>query len=523
LNARGDTENGFKKFAEAQAVFEQLHAAGATDPDVTYGLALVLYSQGFTALGGGGRGTPEQLQQAADLLKPVVAQKDSPAAARILYANALNVGSHFKKSKEDGVQQCEEALAVLKGLGALELTDLSAASSYADTADSEARHLMSLGRIDEAQKLEQEVYDLTEKLLRLRPNDLHALADRYYAGDLLSILALRRFDFDPAADYARRSVHGGEDYVRFDPSDLQSWGFWIRGLTQVADVEVERGAIGSALGSLHTATALAQDPRRPSSLGPLLFGTWNYIAILEGGRGQHAAAEQALQEALRGNEEAVARYAADDVRRQIFAHAEQFWRSRLRLLERDYKGALDGTTSLVATLDRIKIPEGNSNARRAMDRSMRQMLSTATAAALALDRGAEAETYARRWLTVPADPNSEDAGQDELARGNVSLAHALALQGRFDEARATLAPGFERFATQARAGGAGVTFARDYATALYVSALAQGTDAAATPKREAALAEAARLIAALPAEAREFGAVRWLNEKIATARGSRPG
>jgi hypothetical protein len=53
--------------------------------------------------------------------------------------------------------------------------------------------------------------------------------------------------------------------------------------------------------------------------------------------------------------------------------------------------------------------------------------------------------------------------------------------------------------------------------------LAQGTDAAATPKREAALAEAARLIAALPAEAREFGAVRWLNEKIATARGSRPG
>jgi hypothetical protein len=151
------------------------------------------------------------------------------------------------------------------------------------------------------------------------------------------------------------------------------------------------------------------------------------------------------------------------------------------------------------------------------------MLSTATAAALALDRGAEAETYARRWLTVPADPNSEDAGQDELARGNVSLAHALALQGRFDEARATLAPGFERFATQARAGGAGVTFARDYVTALYVSALAQGTDAAATPKREAALAEAARLIAALPAEAREFGAVRWLNEKIATARGSRPG
>ncbi len=55
---------------------------------------------------------------------------------------------------------CEEARKILAGLGALDLTDLSAASAYGDVSDSEARHALVLGRLDDAERLEQEVYKL---------------------------------------------------------------------------------------------------------------------------------------------------------------------------------------------------------------------------------------------------------------------------------------------------------------------------------------------------------------------------
>jgi hypothetical protein len=42
----------------------------------------------------------------------------------------LNVSSHFRKNKEEAVAVCEEARTVLAGLGALELKDLNAASTY---------------------------------------------------------------------------------------------------------------------------------------------------------------------------------------------------------------------------------------------------------------------------------------------------------------------------------------------------------------------------------------------------------
>ena len=58
---------------------------------------------------------------------------------KILYADILNHSSHGAPDKEQGIAMCEEARAVLAEMGALELKDLTAASVYADTADSQAR------------------------------------------------------------------------------------------------------------------------------------------------------------------------------------------------------------------------------------------------------------------------------------------------------------------------------------------------------------------------------------------------
>jgi hypothetical protein len=134
LNARGEYDTAYKLFDEAQSVFERLRAAGDDSVDVTYGLALTLFSKGADVVGGG-RGTPAELQQAADLLRPLAYAAQSPRQVRQTYADTLNILSHTQ-DKATAVATCEEARKVLVGLGALDLSNLDAAAGYADTSDS---------------------------------------------------------------------------------------------------------------------------------------------------------------------------------------------------------------------------------------------------------------------------------------------------------------------------------------------------------------------------------------------------
>src|SRR6185369_23658 len=127
-----------------------------------------------------------------------------------------------------------------------------------DVADSEARHLTSLGRLDEAQKLEREVYDVAEKVLVQRPSDMRSLSNRFFAANLLGTLAERRYDDATAADYAKRAAQAGEDYVRFNPADLTTWSWWVTGLEQVAQLQFERGDVTGALAADCSGTGAAR-------------------------------------------------------------------------------------------------------------------------------------------------------------------------------------------------------------------------------------------------------------------------
>jgi hypothetical protein len=228
LSARGEIDTAYKLFGEAQSVFEKLRASGDTGEAATYGLALALFNQGTTVTWGG-RGTAAQLAQAADLLRPLAHAPNASRQSRQAYADTLNILSHTQ-DKEAGVASCDEARQILVGLGALDYSDLNASAAYADTADSEARHLTSLGRLDEAQKLEGEVYDVAEKVLVQRPSDMRSLSNRFFAASLLGTLAERRHDDATAADYARRPRAGR-------PAAIRAW----RGDQRARDVSVDHG------------------------------------------------------------------------------------------------------------------------------------------------------------------------------------------------------------------------------------------------------------------------------------------
>jgi hypothetical protein len=107
------------------------------------------------------------------------------------------------------------------------------------------------------------------------------------------------------------------------------------------------------------------------------------------------------------------------------------------------------------------------------------------------------------------------------AETRVGLAHALAKQGRLAEALEVLDPALTRTRAQWQAGARDTRFQRNFAHALYVSAIAQPAGPAAQLQRQAALAEAASVLAALSAEARQSSDIRVLSEWIARLRESR--
>ncbi len=520
-NGSGALDASRKSFTEARNVFQKQYDAGDHGEAVTIGLALANYDLGTGGnSGGANRSDANLLNKAADLLRPLAHSRAGSRQAKLLYANTLNFLSHTEADRKRSVAICDEARDILKGLGALNLTDLDAAAAYADVADSEARHVVDLDRIEEAQKLEQQVFDLAEKVLAQRPNDLRSLGNRYYAAQLLGSLASRKHDAVGAVDYANRAEQAGEDLVRFNPADLASWQFWTGGKGQLGDVQLEQGRVAQSMATMRAALALEQDPRRPSSLGPVVWNRWGTLAALQARAGDQAAAEKSLQSFVRDRNELIGTFQPGDPRRDVLAAGEQLLRSRLQYFQGDREESLANASAVADAIGKVAVPEQNRSAILLRDNFLRAALRTAAFSALLRGHGVQAEVLARRWLAVPADPNSYADPLDETSRALAAIAHALVLQSRSADALMVLQPALDYYRAQEQAGAQETSFRSAYAYALYVSALAQPIGHA---QRDAALDAAAKLIESVSEEARNLADMRELGALIAAARASKGG
>ena len=517
LNAAGKADVGGKNLDVARAVFEQLRADGDRSENVAYGLALALFEQGsgIVSSGGAAASDPKQLQQAADLLKPLVYGPNPPRRVRQLYGDTLNYLSHTQPL-EQGVATCEEARKVLAGIGALDLSDLNAASSYADTADSQARYHMGLNQVDAAQKLEQQVYDLAEKVLAQRPNDQHSLLNRVLAADVLSSVAQRRHDDATAADYARREVQAAQDLVRFDPSNLDSWRYWTIGLRQVADLQFDRGEIANGIATMQSLLALKQDKRLTASLGPTVAFQWIGFAFWQANSGGAAPAAQSMKSYAHDVGEFMAPLKADDPKRALAAITVRGFNSVLQLYTGDPQAALTTTTAAISSVDGVKVPENDNVALNMQRLSLRTYLMRGAAAAIMLGRYPQAEALSRRALNLPRPPFSNDDPRDASSSSAAVLAHALAMQGRNDEARKTLQPALAYYHEQQQAGAHDTFFRHDFAYALYVNAIAQPAGAS---ERATDLKEATAQINGASVEAQKLADMRYVSGLIAAERG----
>lgn len=519
LFGSGDMKGAYAHFDEGESIFATLRESGDRGEATTYGLALALYYQGQAVVGGGiGRGTAKQLKDAADLLRPLVYAPNASRRVRQLYAQDLDYLSHALPPAQ-GVATCDEGRKVLVGLGALDLSDLDATSEYADTADSEARELVTLGRTDQAQQLEQQVYDLAEKIIARRPGDLHAMQDRAWAAGLLSDLAKYRHDDVARAEFARRAAQAGEDEVRFNSSNLQAWWRWSLGFQFIAESQFDSGEITQSITTRRQLLALEQDKRLPSSLGPVVWYQWIALANDQAEIGDAAAAAQSLKGYTRDVAQYAANFAADDPRTKIIAEGPTVLDAGLQLLQGNARSALASATGVTERIASVTYSRDDINSRLLQQNMLSADLYIAASAAIRLERYAQAEALARRLLAIAPDPISSAAdSQHKKSVAQSMLAHAIAGQNRPGEARTTLQPALDWYRKQLAAGAHETQFREDFAYALYVDAIAQPADPAGRKQHDADLAQAAGLIAGASTEAQKMADMKYVASLIAAAR-----
>jgi tetratricopeptide (TPR) repeat protein len=301
--------------------------------------------------------------------------------------------------------------------------------------------------------------------------------------------------------------------VRFNPSDLGSWGSWIDGKTQVAHLLVEQGRISEAIAVLQSAVELQHDSRAPRELLAEMWGTFMTLAELQASAGQESQARESFEHAMLAAEAFVSRFPEGGELWRVGQAFPDVAHARLALALGEDARVLEHTRAATARLKDLE--DVTLLVRHSF---MRSALAYSTEAALRLGYYAEAEAAARERLETPVRTGAIDPG-DLHAETRIGLAHAIAMQGRLAEARELLAPDLARYREIRQQGAGGIRFHRNFAHALYVSAITQPEDEAGRTRRAAALAEAAGLLAGFTAEAHGHPQSRALSAWIAAAGG----
>ena len=512
LAAQGDEEAAEESFDRALALFESLQSDPAYAAQARFGLGLALFTRHYTAWRPATL-AEEDMARAAGLLRPLAYAPDATRQARLVYAELLTFQSWIQRDRDDetSIASCDEARELLAGLGALDFSDLGAASAYAGATDTQSRHALAFGRVEEATELSQIAYDMTERVLAQRPGDLRALQNRVDAANMLSNLAQRRYDLDAAALFAARVEQAGEELVRFNPSDLSAWRSWSGGKLEVAYLLAEQGRLSDAIAVVQSAVALKQDGRAPGELFAELWRPYLVLAELQASAGQASRARESFEQSMRATDIVMSRFPVGS----DFGRVVQAWpdvaHAQLELALGEDARVLEHTSAAIAVLRDVE--DVTLLLRHTL---MRSALAYSTDAALRLGRYAEAEAAARERLETPVRTGAIDPG-DLHAETRIGLAHAVAMQGQVSEARELLAPELARYHEIRQQGASGIRFHRNFAHALYVSAITQPDDEAGRVRRVAALAEAADLLAGLPAESHGHPQSRSLVAWIAAA------
>jgi tRNA A-37 threonylcarbamoyl transferase component Bud32 len=498
MSRQGDFQTALPMAKEVVDTLEKFRKQGDQSDGTIFAMGLALEAEsGVYMAQGGFMAASGSMQQGVDLLRPFATSAEGSRRVKLQYANLLNYLSHAIPL-EQGVAMCEEALHILAGLGALDFSDLSAASAWADVADSEAREALDLGRLDDAERLEKQVGELAAGVVAKRPGDLRAKLDLFYSPDLLSRIEKKRFHDAEALKLAIQSQQAAEEYLKFNPSDTIGWMSKIEADLATVQLLHSLGWISEALQSARAALQMDGDHNN-ATIPPGVL--WAQVAILEAQRGNRGSADQALQEVRRSFDifASVNRLAKTDS--DGYAEELKNFERQVRLASGEDEMVYAQANQALPRLEKLRPSTTDLSATNFLLFNMQVTLDQAAQAALHLGRYADAETAAR---ALSAAPPSTVGSEDYAVWGQVLLAQALVGQSRKAEALKTLEPALAKYQELQTQGASYVQFRQHFARALYVQSLAEPADSGGLARRREELDRAASLLQGMTDEAKQL-------------------
>jgi tetratricopeptide (TPR) repeat protein len=509
----GDAEAAVKLADEAGVIFEQLRAAGDLSEETALGLALARFTRSNSSYA---HENIKDFKEAVDLLKPFVASGSASRASKLALADTYNFLCHMVPP-EEGNQDCIDGRKILADMGALDLSDLTAASIYGDVADSQARILLDLNKPEEAAKLEHTVYEIGEKVLTKRPGDLRAMKDVYFARELLGEIAEDEEDLVEAEAQYRASVEAARTYSQFNPADNRGLNLYSQCVVNLAWVLYEEGRISDSVDTFRALVAMESAIPDKAELDNGYYVAMRSLALIEAQRGHGPEAEDwrakdekdgiAFDKAMGADATFDALSVIDDI----------LLRGSLAAAQGDYPRVYE-------LVNGAKTQFGTLKQQSALIQFFYGAMGRATYtqyidAALRTGRFGEAEAAARKMMGHPFNMRALKRRSVNLdARYSVQLGHALVGLGRKSDARPILEAAITVYRASRARGADGTTFRLDFAGGLYQLSRAQEDDEAGRAKRSALLGEAAGVLFGLSTEAQDLVSSKELAKWVGAAR-----
>ncbi|MFI5335851.1 MAG: hypothetical protein ACHQ5A_03655 [Opitutales bacterium] len=497
----------------ARKLIEELRTENGVSDENTMALALAIFAKSSGAMFFRHK---TDLEEAAGLLRPLVASGRASRTAKLTYADTLNFMAHTQERKV-GLAMCEESRHLLADLGALDLSDLTAAAIYGDVTDTQSRIAERLGRLDEAQRLAKIVGELAEKVLTRRPGDLRAMMNRYFSANTLGNVAYQRSQFQEAEAQYTQELAAARNYALFNPAESQAWRLWSGSNIEMGDTLMQQGRITDALQQYHEATSREHDPRNQTGVEVGLYNGWRLVMHMEAQLGNLRSARAALAETRRIGATIVKERGFDEELTQLVALNSQAQEFDIMAVEGDYAGIHARALDLAARLGKLpKLNDGNQWIRQDAVRLIRGWVIDA---ALRLGLGEEALAVARQAV---ADPQTEfveaNVAERVVARAQVRLGQAALAAGQRAESRGSLREALAYYRAELERGATGTTFGQDLARALTQMALAQDDDPSGLVERGRLLEEASARLDQLSPEARQLRESQELIKDVQLAR-----
>ena len=481
---------------QAITLLEKLRGEGDDSESTLIGLVIAQKSLADTqnSLNDPG-GAFAVMKQLLENLRPTMAKAGASRRLRQIFGEALSLFGYLQdrvySTTENASVTLAEARQIFVELGAKPMTDLNAASAYAEVA---LWSRLPKGKLTGADRraFVEEARQTAEAVLEKRPGDLRSLRTRAYAvtWGINSETTLRERDSESLTAAKNELLVEAEacwaEYLRYDSSDSEAWGNLGSIRASIAIALLGQGRLKAAEEKIESALAIERELTLTPAFAYFVQDWWVTAAEIAAYRGDRDRAVRCLENLQRVGDVRIRDLRADSTARvgpleRVYTARRKVERQlgEFEAMYREAHEALARSESYNPNTDL-----GKSGKRSRANVARRDLLF----AAFKTGRFEEAEQVLRKIAEVREASGTSEQGMDQVW---LALAHFR--QKRIEEARSELARVADRLATRPRNFDHDLAVRFDYLYALYVQAVLQPADANGAARRRELLAQAVGL------------------------------